>query len=289
MLRRPAADLLKFMQTIDQVGFGEAELLRNGRTLSDLTSGVPIFWVSMKESVERHAFMNKSLHGVADSYMVEAVNLSHVSVVTVLNKTGQSVEYSERKDQVILACTLSHMKAILTARKMGADFAVFLEDDVSFDTHPLWKLSLQELAAAAPKGWKGIQLGFGSPRLEAEKKIWKEPGPVVRFHKFGYTAGAYGYMLSRKGMDELVEKLKVTVSPDDPTDITGMTLFERTRAADHALYFPLLPQMYTSTMMYVLHQCHQFGSTLHRSHEARHRRDAVAARQHYGLDTSVCG
>ena len=47
------------------------------------------------------------------------------------------------------------MKAILTARKMGYDSAVFLEDDVNFDTHPLWKLSLQELASKAPPGRRG--------------------------------------------------------------------------------------------------------------------------------------
>ena len=116
--------------------------------------------------------MKKSLRGVVSNYMVEAMtDLSRVSLVTVLNETGHRVEYTERKDKVILACTLSHMRAMLTARKMGFDLAVFLEDDVNFDTHPLWKLSLRELAQAAPRGWKGIQLGFGAKRTDVRNKI----------------------------------------------------------------------------------------------------------------------
>ena len=125
--------------------------------------------------------------------------------------------------------------------------------------------------------------------MDVQSTIWKQQRPVVRFNEFGYTSGAFGYMLSKAGMDELVEKMSVKVSPEDPTNITSMTLAEKIRPADHALYFSLLPHMYTSTMMYVLHQCSQFHSTLHREHEARHRRDVLAARQHYGLDTSVCG
>jgi len=284
---KKSADLLKL---INPEGFAETGLKPNGRTLSELTYGVPFFWVSMKESAPRQAFMKKSLRGVVSNYMVEAMtDLSRVSLVTVLNETGHRVEYTERKDKVILACTLSHMRAMLTARKMGFDLAVFLEDDVNFDTHPLWKLSLRELAQAAPRGWKGIQLGFGAKRTDVRNKIWRQPEPFIRFNQFGYTAGAYGYMLSRAGMDALVEKLKIEVSPEDPTEIISMTLPEELRAADHALYFSLLPDMYTSTMMYVLHQCRQFQSTLHRDHEARHKRDSVAAREHYGLDTGACG
>ena len=55
--------------------------------------------------------MNQSLRGVSDTYMVEAeTDLSRVSsVITILNATAKPVEYTEHKDKVVLACTLSHL------------------------------------------------------------------------------------------------------------------------------------------------------------------------------------
>ena len=43
--------------------------------------------------------------------MVEAeTDFSRVSsVITVLNATAEPVEYTEQKDKVVLACTLSHL------------------------------------------------------------------------------------------------------------------------------------------------------------------------------------
>ena len=75
-------------------------------------------------------------------------------------------DFVEAKPEEI-GCTLSHMEALRKIHEDGCEFALVLEDDVSFKYRSQWGLTIDEIIKNAPKdfevlklhGWPNKQVG----------------------------------------------------------------------------------------------------------------------------------
>lgn len=100
-----------------------------------------------------------------------------------------------------LATSISHTNAIRKAYDNGDKMALILEDDVTFDLKDQGKI--RAYIETAPKDWDVLQLYIQNMRLFAHNAHLIDPWLFWQSHSWGATA----YVINRKGMRSLLEKL----------------------------------------------------------------------------------
>lgn len=99
-------------------------------------------------------------------------------------------------------CTLSHLKAIWTAYKAGADTALIMEDDVRIIRWPASPSAWKVISKSAPDDWRLLQMvslgDIAMQLMSGSSDIW------VPWESGLWCTGAY--FINREGMQEILSK-----------------------------------------------------------------------------------
>ena len=120
----------------------------------------PVYYISLENSYERQSSMSIQLDliGIETKTMIAAYDGRNEDY-----RDNELVEglYFNQMDSVQIAASMSHMKAIKDwYHNTNTDCAVFLEDDMTFETSQYWNFTWDDLMTSLPKNWKVIQLAL---------------------------------------------------------------------------------------------------------------------------------
>lgn len=105
-----------------------------------------------------------------------------------------------------VACLLNHYYAIYDAFKRDLDYAFFIEDDVCL-IEPLE--SLNEAIKELPENFDCLNFGWIPSIVKSERGITPQEYSKSLYKNNGMEqSGAFGYMLSRSGMERVINILK---------------------------------------------------------------------------------
>ena len=94
------------------------------------------------------------------------------------DKNIVSGKYLHQLDKQTLDCAISHLKAIKEwYYNSNEDYAVFLEDDVTFQTSKYWNFTWEEFINNLPKDWECIQLmsiRSDFPEIKLRQRLWDD-------------------------------------------------------------------------------------------------------------------
>jgi GR25 family glycosyltransferase involved in LPS biosynthesis len=167
------------------------------------------------------------------------------------------------KDSNIIACTLSHIRAIQEAYDAGHDFAVISEDDVSWLLSPFWKTSLRQLALRLPE-----RTGATITLFTNFKKKYHHG-----LNQVGAKWGTQAYLLNRKAMENILTN---TIKVDGSFQLLCSTSLIIGIEADNFIY-QLAGDRWSVAPTYVYPYNCDISSTLHNSHDRLHMVTAYRA------------
>ncbi len=120
----------------------------------------PVHYISLEDSYERQNSMNLQfdLLGIETKTMITAYD---GRIVDYRNNELVDGMYFHQMDSGQIAVVMTHLKAIKDwYYNSNTDYAVFLEDDVTFESSQYWNFTWDDLLISLPKNWKVIQLAL---------------------------------------------------------------------------------------------------------------------------------
>lgn len=166
-----------------------------------------------------------------------------------------------------IACTLSHLKAIVTAYSEGNESAIIFEDDVSFQLVPYWDTTVSQLIAAAPSDWEILHLSnYMFPLQES---------PRLKFKKYNKNFSCCGYIINRKGMKKIIDKMV-------RGDVISLDHNRINPVADELIY-RLVDGCYIPNRVFFIpyNDTGEMDSTIHKDHTRFHRDSVNRVLQSY--------
>jgi hypothetical protein len=161
-------------------------------------SYIPVYYINLDTSTDRRKEMENELetYGVINYHRIPAVNGRDQEQLKNLISTAKNTT------DVQLATTMSHMKAIYTAYKNGDDYAIILEDDMSFSTVPFWKKTILEIVENLPLDWTILNIG----------QINCQNGEMIN-HTEKNCYSACAYLINKKGMENIEKYISEKKDP----------------------------------------------------------------------------
>ena len=203
---------------------------KNPKNLYSLNfNEIPIYYINLKRSPKRKKFMEKQFK----LYNLPFTRIEGVDGKTLNGKKGplennlyyinnyKVVDWKNNKNMNILGCTLSHLKAIITAYENGDDMALIFEDDISLSLCPFWKKSLQNQIKKLPKNWGAFNLSTN------RKECLKSKKKILSYEHFK-CCNCAAYIVNRKGMNDILKGLYkfdnksgfITLDKKDPRNVS---------------------------------------------------------------------
>ena len=249
---------------------------RTTTTSPSLNIDLPVFVINLRRDHTRWDFLREQ---VADLRIplehfqrVEAVDGSELVVTTGTHtNTYQSTSVTVDVDVTfgtvernIVACTVSHIRAIHLAYDSASNYAVIAEDDVSWLLSPFWKTSLLQLAEMLPQNQGATITLFTSSQMSHDGLC-----------EIAQQWGTQAYIINREAM--------ATVLTNVHKADGGFQLMRSTQVdavpADSFIY-QLAGAMWSVSPTYIYPYNCTNGSTLHGSHDTLHMRQASRALCH---------
>ena len=110
--------------------------------------------------------------------------------------------YHEKKKEI--ACTFSHLKAILFASSLETPYTMIVEDDICFDYIPFSKYSIKELYLKLPDNKSYLSLYTNKPNYK------KEMTDLTLAHFSNGYYGAVSYVMSKEILNHIYKISKVS-------------------------------------------------------------------------------
>lgn len=184
-----------------------SDTIENKKTNIDSFAKFPKYFINLDSSTIRHDYIKQEFlkHGLEIPKRIAAINGHLLSDLKKgrIDDISYRVDTNETYTGTELACTLSHLVAILQAMNDGHDLAIIFEDDVSLELMNYWEINLETLldhAYKENKNWEIIHLSamqlVNSIHLPFEflKKIQH------------YIACTTAYLINKRGMDTILSK-----------------------------------------------------------------------------------
>lgn len=159
--------------------------------------GIGIYVINLDRSPQRREFMFNQFHDLNlnpnMTHRVQGIDGRKLETYHFINK----YRWYKWINHARLATTLSHLKAIRTAYLNGDEYAMIVEDDVSFILAPLWEVPLIDKLNALPEDWEIYRMMTLAP-------LWKD-GSLAYMKPRQKSWGAQAYIVNRKAMKKIVE------------------------------------------------------------------------------------
>lgn len=163
-------------------------------------NNIPIYYINLNRSYNRRNFMENQfdLYNIPFT-RIEAVDGKKLSLKDgfIDDRFNYKTNYTI-KNIYELACTLSHLKTILTSYQNGDEWALILEDDASISLCPFWEKTIIDIIDSAPANWNIISLFTYTEQCHAKKKKY------IPFNKT-WCNSALAYIINRKGMENILK------------------------------------------------------------------------------------
>lgn len=167
-------------------------------------------WINDGKNLERRQAMEREIHAFAsawESNRFEAISVASMTRMllegTLKGPFGRNHDESFlKKYQIELACTMSHLSAILYAYHLDADVALITEDDVRFPVDFVDRL--ENMLVEAPQDWETLQLLTVNPDV-VHKLAQLYTTRFVKWYPPHWSTAAY--VINRRGMMKVLETL----------------------------------------------------------------------------------
>ena len=243
-------------------------ITQEDKNINNLLSNIPIYVINLKRSKSRYDFMKSQeiKYKIHFNYINaidgnELTNISNGKVKFFEN----DIKYTNNDSKVNkyeVACTLSHIKAIMTAYYNNDEFALICEDDVLFDLFAINNISLSEIIIHAPKDWEYISLfsmdckNLDSIKLYEYKNYVKDK-----------CWGMQSYIINRRGMKTIIDKI---YNPDKNIFILDINLCLRNTIVSDGIIPDILNSYYTKQLFITYNNKSEMESQIHSDHTNWH-------------------
>lgn len=153
---------------------------------------IPIYYINLERSLKRRKYMEKTFPNASRIEAYDGIKIHNYKNIQYRKNTKQSNNE--------LACSLSHIKAIVQAYKDGHDKAIILEDDIE-NIIPL-DIIEKNIINCPKEDTECIQL-FNSNLSEVKRTILLKNN-YEKWNSKKWSTGAY--CIFRKGMDKIIGK-----------------------------------------------------------------------------------
>lgn len=152
---------------------------------------IPVYYINLSQSIDRENHMLEQInkYNISNTFRVEAVNGSQDKSINYFN---DFINLSSSE----IGCTLSHLRAIKTAYDRNEQYALIVEDDVSFLLSKLWPKPLSQFIPDAPINWNILRL-----LTNIDYSQYSEP-----YISYGQIcAFTTAYIINREGMRNILD------------------------------------------------------------------------------------
>lgn len=167
---------------------------------------IPVYYINLQRSVERENYMQEQIkkYNITNVTRIEAIDGKKLN-----NKIEYTSDFNELTNNEV-ACTLSHLSAIKRAYDNDLSEVLIVEDDVSFILAPFWSKKLSEYIADAYQfspDWTFLKL-FSNYETDLTYDMRLNSINATSYILPTYnTLGTVAYIINRKGMENLLEKV----------------------------------------------------------------------------------
>lgn len=225
---------------------------------------VPMYVINLERSPDRRQFIDEQAKvlglNLAFIDAVDGKKLNSLNEGTIPYK-NKSIKYILQKPDVSkseLGCTLSHLKAILTAYENNDRYALTVEDDVSFSLISHWDETINDVIQNAPSDWGWIVLN----NLDNYDK--SQHGKYIK--TTGKTLGARAQLISRKGMEDILHS--IYINNEFVLKKTDPQIYKL--ASDNYLPYLTKSYIYRNQLFSTYNDDDGMESTIHPNHTGGH-------------------
>jgi len=175
-----------------------------------------IVWINMDRSVERRTHMEKELSHISVPNRrfpaIDGIKNNLQRYLKIYNKNPVNNEIHRKLSNAEIACTLSHLLAIESLKNIKGDYFLILEDDIIFENMKMIPFTLEEIIRDAPP-FDILQVAktlTSNYRFSYLYEVWKANNPTFW--------GAFAYVISRKGIENIIHNTKKRNIYRDPSD-----------------------------------------------------------------------
>ncbi len=173
---------------------------------------LPIYYINLDKSFDRYNNFNSQIqtYNIPENQVkrVSAIDGKKLDLKYVQNKI-------KKKDPLTIACLLSHIKAIETSYFDMCEYAIIMEDDCNFEYAQYQNYKLSDLAKNYSKFYNVIQLTTTNTNNDNNKQK-----NTKNFILSGYRFSAVAYIISRKGMKNVLDAISNVNTELYVSDIT---------------------------------------------------------------------
>ena len=251
------SNLIKFVYYIKLI-------TQEDKNINNLLSNIPIYVINLKRSKSRYDFMKSQeiKYKIHFNYINaidgnELTNISNGKVKFFEN----DIKYTNNDSKVNkyeVACTLSHIKAIMTAYYNNDEFALICEDDVIFDLFAINNISLKEIINNAPLDWEYISLNS----VNCKDIILHEYQNYVKDKCWGMTC----YLINRKSMKNIIDKIYNA----DENIVLDKNISKRNTTSADGLIPVIMKSYYTKNLFTTYNNNSEMESQIHKDHTNWH-------------------
>jgi GR25 family glycosyltransferase involved in LPS biosynthesis len=170
----------------------------NIENVKNILKDIPIFWINLERADKRRNKMNEYFKKYnLEAERIEAIDGNNID----LEEYKKNYNVNEKMSKYEVACALSHLKAIQTSYDKGLDYALILEDDITFDYFDYKQNSLLFLLEELNKeNGECIQLCN-----VVTKKYFSNFANSKKLLIKSNLAGALSYLITKEGMKKVLD------------------------------------------------------------------------------------
>lgn len=175
----------------------------NIENVKNILKDIPIFWINLERAESRREKMENYFNKYnLKAERIEAVDGNNID----LEEYKKNYVVNEKMTKYEVACALSHLETIKTCYNKNLDYALVLEDDVTFDYFDYKKETLLDLLEELKKiNGECIQLCNIIPR-----KYFQTFVSNIDLLIKGDFACAVAYIITKNGMKKVLDNFKNT-------------------------------------------------------------------------------
>lgn len=174
-------------------------------------------YINLDESIDRNCNMIDFFRKLnCNFHRISAINMKNMDKNALKEGKCDDMKYLIREKQKFnfspkhVAIILSHFKALYYALKNEAEYAVIMEDDMSFeyiiDKKIDWENKLNEIIINAPKDWSIIKLHTSSfMGIRENIKLYYKNVVYAKINRETINSGGC-YIINKKAIEQLLEK-----------------------------------------------------------------------------------
>lgn len=233
--------------------------LNNIKNKKNIKIHIPIYYINLDRSIDRmnnitnqfkkFNILNFKRIKAIDGRDIKNKETDRIDNITFFNNYNNLTKYE-------IACTLSHLKAIIEAYNNNLKEVLIIEDDCSFDLLNIWDYNLENIIDMCPKNWEIIQL-FSVNTFDLDNKN-------IYFieHKVGIeSSSTVAYIINKKGIEKIINNIKPFITLGKKIK---NNLFPRLGTSDNFIYD--IATTYTINIPLFYPDNSKFDSTIHNYH-----------------------